>query len=90
MRIMYGGVVRLNANFCPSGYLTAQFNIGVNYFSGLGVEHDFKKAAYYFDLAARRGHVPAQVRHRYLSYLYFVIYTSGICYMFVLMESVKT
>ena len=43
------------------GYLTAQYNIGVNYFAGMGVTHDFKKAAYYFDLAARRGHVLAKV-----------------------------
>ena len=43
------------------GYLTAQYNIGVNYFAGKGVTHDFKKAAYYFDLAARRGHVLAKV-----------------------------
>jgi len=43
------------------GYLTAQYNVGVNYFAGMGVTHDFKKAAYYFDIAARRGHLLAKV-----------------------------
>lgn len=63
-----------------SGYLTAQYNIGVNYFSGLGVEHDFSKAAYYFDIAARQGHVPAQVcRHFFLN----KITTFGTFYIYV-------
>ena len=43
------------------GYLTAQYNVAVNFFAGMGVKHDFKTAAYYFDLAARRGHVLAKV-----------------------------
>ena len=46
---------------CSPGHLTAQYNIGVNYFAGKGVENDMKKAAYYFDLAAHQGHVFAQV-----------------------------
>ena len=46
---------------CSSGHLTAQYNVGVNYFAGKGVENDMKKAAYYFNLAAQQGHVFAQV-----------------------------
>ena len=46
---------------CSPGHLTAQYNVGVNYFAGKGVENDMKKAAYYFNLAAQQGHVFAQV-----------------------------
>ena len=37
------------------------FDLGMIYFNGLGVEKDYKKAAQYFAKAARKGHAQAQL-----------------------------
>ena len=43
------------------GFAQAYHNLGVNYYAGLGVSIDKKKAKHFFELAAMNGHV--QARH---------------------------
>lgn len=40
-----------------------QYNVGVQYFSGKGVEQDYTKAVEFFEKAANQGFAPAQVIH---------------------------
>ena len=42
------------------GCVTANHNIGINYFNGFGVERDETKAKYYWELAAMGGNVKAR------------------------------
>lgn len=38
-----------------------QYNVGVQYFSGKGVEVDYAKAIEFYEKAAKQGFAPAQV-----------------------------
>ena len=42
------------------GCTRAYYNLGVSYHKGRGVESDTKKAKYYFELAAMKGHIKAR------------------------------
>ena len=44
-----------------SGYALGQYNVGVQYFSGKGVELDYAKAVEFYEKAAKQGFAPAQV-----------------------------
>lgn len=46
-----------------SGYALGQFNVGVQYFSGKGVELDYAKAVEFYEKAAKQGFAPAQVHN---------------------------
>ena len=43
------------------GYALGEYNIGVQYFSGKGVELDYAKAVEFYEKAAKQGFAPAQV-----------------------------
>ena len=49
-----------------SGYALGQFNVGVQYFSGKGVELDYTKAVEFYEKAAKQGFAPAQVLNFFL------------------------
>ena len=42
-------------------YVMGQYNVGVQYFSGKGVEQDITKAVEFYEKAANQGFAPAQV-----------------------------
>ena len=44
-----------------SDYAMGQYNVGVQYFSGKGVEQDVAKAVEFYEKAANQGFAPAQV-----------------------------
>ena len=52
---------KLNSSSAEKGDATAQFNLGLNYFKGQGVEQNYTEAAKYFRKAAEQGHASAQL-----------------------------
>lgn len=50
-------------DYIMSGYALGQFNVGVQYFSGKGVELDYDKAVEFYEKAAKQGFAPAQVHN---------------------------
>lgn len=42
------------------GHVRAQFNMGVIYHNGYGVDKDSKRAAYYFELFANHGNIKSR------------------------------
>ncbi len=51
---------KLNSSSAEKGDATAQFNLGVNYFKGQGVEQDYVEAVKWFRKAAEQGNAQAQ------------------------------
>lgn len=51
---------KLNSSSAEKGDATAQFNLGLNYYEGQGVEQDYAEAAKYFRKAAEQGNESAQ------------------------------
>ena len=56
-------------DYIMSGYALGQFNVGVQYFSGKGVELDYAKAVEFYENAAKQGFAPAQVLSFFLNAL---------------------
>jgi TPR repeat protein len=52
----------LYAKAAAQGDAVAQFNLGVSFENGKGVEQDFKTAAAWYDMAAAQAHADAAVR----------------------------
>lgn len=58
---------KLNSSSAEKGDATAQFNLGLNYYKGQGVEQNYTEAAKYFRKAAEQGNADAQC---YLGVMY--------------------
>jgi TPR repeat protein/membrane associated rhomboid family serine protease len=58
---------KLNSSAAEEGDAVAQFNLGLNYYKGQGVEQNYTEAAKYFRKAAEQGHATAQC---YLGLMY--------------------
>lgn len=60
----YARAVKLYCDGARLGDAEAQFSLGWMYANGRGVERDDGRAAYFFDLAAKQGHVQAERMRR--------------------------
>tara|TARA_B100000029_G_scaffold491426_1_gene551524 strand:+ start:1557 stop:2045 length:489 start_codon:yes stop_codon:yes gene_type:complete len=56
----YQRAFRLLAPQAKQGHAEAQFNLGMMYFKGNGVQKDYGKAMHWYRRAAERGHAEAQ------------------------------
>ena len=51
----------IDLHVVTSDYAMGQYNVGVQYFSGKGVEQDVAKAVEFYEKAAKQDFAPAQV-----------------------------
>ncbi len=62
----YARAVKLYCDGARLGDAEAQFNLGWMYANGRGIERNDARAAYFFNLAAKQGHVQSQKMQRFV------------------------
>ncbi len=67
-RVLFDFLVDLYSEECRNGNDWAMNDLGALYYDGRGCEQDFKKAVFYFDMAAKNGNRQAQEN---LGYCYY-------------------